>query len=35
VPTVSGTRFLLAAANVVAAALDRSRWGATVTGDRA
>jgi len=35
VPTVSGTRFLLAAANVVAAALDRSRWGATVNGDRA
>jgi hypothetical protein len=35
VPTVSGTRFLLAAANVVAAALDCPRWGATVTGDRA
>ena len=35
VPTVAGTRFLLAAANVVAAALDRPRWGATVNGSRA
>ena len=34
-PTVAGTRFLLAAANVVAAALDRPHWGATVNGSRA
>jgi hypothetical protein len=35
VPTVAGTRFLLAAANVVAAALDRPHWEATVNGSRA